>query len=130
MLLCNRHHRLHMPLLLDRWRSCSHQPIFFLLWILTLSLFIFAFQEAVRFIDYAPMVFRKIREFYGISAQKYLQSVGPEQLVGNMVLGNLSSLSELCSEGKSGAFFYYTADGRFMIKTVSVSTGRSNQLRY
>lgn len=65
------------------------------------------------------MLFRKIREFFGVSSHDYLQSVGPEQLVGNMVLGNLASLSELCSEGKSGAFFYYTADGRFLIKTVS-----------
>lgn len=76
-------------------------------------------MEAVRFIDYAPMVFRKLREFFGVTSQAYLQSVGPEQLVGNMVLGNLASLSELCSEGKSGAFFYYTADGRFLIKTIT-----------
>jgi 1-phosphatidylinositol-4-phosphate 5-kinase len=73
-----------------------------------------------RFIDYAPMVFRKIREeCSGISEEEYLRSVGPEQLLGNMVLGNLSSLAELSTEGKGGAFFYYTADGRFMIKTVT-----------
>lgn len=35
------------------------------------------------------------------------------------ISGNLSSLSELVSEGKSGSLFYYTTDGRFMIKTVS-----------
>eukprot|EP00923_Selenidium_pygospionis_P011050 GHVN01019247.1.p1 GENE.GHVN01019247.1~~GHVN01019247.1.p1 ORF type:complete len:959 (-),score=151.24 GHVN01019247.1:1516-4392(-) len=79
--------------------------------------------EAVRFIDYSPMVFRKMREWFGVGHYDYLKSVGPEQLVGNMVLGNLSSLSELCSQGKSGAFFYYTSDGRFMIKTVR-SVGR------
>lgn len=67
-----------------------------------------------RFIDYAPMVFqrhalfqepggvfRKIRASFGIHSEDYLRSVGPEQLLGNMVLGNLSSLSELSSEGKS-----------------------------
>eukprot|EP01054_Gregarina_sp_Poly1_P011196 Gregarina_sp_Poly_1__11195@NODE_916_length_5724_cov_311_910553_g651_i0_p1_GENE_NODE_916_length_5724_cov_311_910553_g651_i0NODE_916_length_5724_cov_311_910553_g651_i0_p1_ORF_typecomplete_len1136_score166_09PIP5K/PF01504_18/0_00028_NODE_916_length_5724_cov_311_910553_g651_i023165414 len=74
--------------------------------------------SAVRFIDYAPMVFRKLRETAGLQGPEYLRSVGPEQLVGNMVLGNLSSMSELCSEGKSGALFYYTADGRFLVKTV------------
>lgn len=78
--------------------------------------------RAVRFIDYAPLVFRKLRELFGVSAESYLRSVGPEQLLGNMVLGNLSSLSELVSEGKSGAFFYYTADGKFMIKTVPRTT--------
>jgi len=72
-----------------------------------------------RFVDYAPMVFQRIRNSFGIQHDDYLRSVGPEQLLGNMVLGNLSSLSELSSEGKSGAFFYYTADGNYMLKTVS-----------
>merc|ERR1740138_1953997 len=72
-----------------------------------------------RFIDYAPLVFQRIRSSFGIYTDDYLRSVGPEQLLGNMVLGNLSSLSELSSEGKSGAFFYYTADGKYMMKTVT-----------
>jgi len=76
--------------------------------------------KVTRFIDYAPLVFRKLREeISGISEADYIRSVGPEQLLGNMVLGNLSSLAEQTSEGKGGAFFYYTADGRFMIKTVT-----------
>merc|ERR1719424_351036 len=56
---------------------------------------------------------------FGIQNDEYLRSVGPEKLLGNMMLGNLSSLSELSSEGKSGAFFYYTADGKYMMKTVT-----------
>eukprot|EP00931_Biecheleriopsis_adriatica_P059446 TRINITY_DN35567_c0_g2_i1.p1 TRINITY_DN35567_c0_g2~~TRINITY_DN35567_c0_g2_i1.p1 ORF type:complete len:894 (+),score=178.44 TRINITY_DN35567_c0_g2_i1:242-2683(+) len=75
--------------------------------------------QITRFIDYAPMVFQRIRSSFGILDDEYVRSVGPEQLLGNMVLGNLSSLSELSSEGKSGAFFYYTADGKYMMKTVS-----------
>jgi Ca2+-binding EF-hand superfamily protein len=76
--------------------------------------------KVTRFIDYAPLVFRKLREeISGISEADYTRSVGPEQLLGNMVLGNLSSLAEQTTEGKGGAFFYYTADGRFMIKTVT-----------
>jgi len=71
-----------------------------------------------RFIDYAPLVFQRIRSGFGIQHDDYLRSIGPEQLLGNLVLGNLASLSELSSEGKSGAFFYYTADGSYMIKTV------------
>jgi len=72
-----------------------------------------------RFIDYSPMVFQRIRRSFGIQNDEYLRSVGPERLLGNMVLGNLASLSELTSEGKSGAFFYYTADGKYMMKTVT-----------
>jgi hypothetical protein len=73
-----------------------------------------------RFIDYCPLMFRKMREMRNIDTATYLRSIGPEQLIGNMILGNLSSLSEMSSEGKSGAFFYYTADGNFMIKTISL----------
>merc|ERR1740123_767621 len=71
------------------------------------------------FVDYAPFVFQRIRSSFGINHDEYLRSVGPEQLLGNMMLGNLSSLSELSSEGKSGAFFYCTADGKYMMKTVT-----------
>eukprot|EP00742_Colponemidia_sp_Colp-10_P009217 GILJ01010035.1.p1 GENE.GILJ01010035.1~~GILJ01010035.1.p1 ORF type:complete len:840 (-),score=150.67 GILJ01010035.1:293-2812(-) len=73
----------------------------------------------VRFIDYAPMIFRRLRETFGIDADSYLSSIGPEQLLANLMLGNLSSLSELCSTGKSGSFFYFSADGNYMLKTVS-----------
>lgn len=76
-------------------------------------------MSLTRFIDFAPMVFQKIRASFGIQESHYLRSVGPEQLLGNMILGNLSSLAELSSEGKSGAFFYYTADGNYMMKTVT-----------
>ncbi|CAK51418.1 phosphatidylinositol-4-phosphate 5-kinase. phosphatidylinositol-4-phosphate 5-kinase [Eimeria tenella] len=74
---------------------------------------------AVRFTDYSPMVFRHLREMFKIDKTVYIHSIGPEQVVSNMLLGSLSSLCELVSEGKSGAVFYYTADGKFIIKTVS-----------
>jgi len=35
-----------------------------------------------------------------------------------MFNANFKSLSELCSSGKSGSFFYYTNDGNFMLKTI------------
>jgi len=76
-------------------------------------------KTITRFVDFAPLVFQKIRSSFGINEDDYLHSSGPEQLLGNMVLGNLSSFSELSSEGKSGAFFYYTADGKYMMKTVT-----------
>lgn len=39
-------------------------------------------------------------------------------LVGSLLMGNVQSLKEQCSTGKSGSFFYYTADSRFMLKTI------------
>ena len=34
-------------------------------------------------------------------------------------MGNIMSLKEQCSTGKSGSFFYYTADTKYMLKTIS-----------
>lgn len=76
-------------------------------------------KATTQFVDYAPMIFRKIREAFDISHESYVRSIGPEQLLGNMLLGNLSSLSELSTSGKSGALFFYTSDGRYLLKTVS-----------
>ena len=76
-------------------------------------------DDSVRLVDYAPMVFRKLREHFGIDSRSYMRSIGPEQMLSNLFLGDLSSLSELSSEGKSGSFFYYTADTKYMVKTIS-----------
>lgn len=70
-----------------------------------------------KFTDYAPQVFNEIRRHFGIT--NYVHSVGPENLLGNLILGKLSSLSELSSSGKSGSFFYFTDDSKYMIKTIS-----------
>ena len=37
-------------------------------------------------------------------------SLGPEQIMGELLLGTMGSMSELMSEGKSGSFFYYSND--------------------
>ncbi|KAJ3165157.1 Phosphatidylinositol-4-phosphate 5-kinase [Irineochytrium annulatum] len=60
-----------------------------------------------KFKDYAPWVFREIREGFGVDAVEYLLS-----LTGKYVL------SELGSPGKSGSFFYFSQDYRFIIKTI------------
>jgi 1-phosphatidylinositol-4-phosphate 5-kinase len=75
-------------------------------------------KEKSNFIDYAPMVFRHIRQICGISEQSYMYSVGPEQVLGNLLLGNLTSFTEKLSDGKSGSFFFYSHDEKFMIKSI------------
>ncbi|KAJ3036745.1 Phosphatidylinositol-4-phosphate 5-kinase [Rhizophlyctis rosea] len=60
-----------------------------------------------KFKDYAPWVFRMIRESFHVDPAEYLLS-----LTGKYVL------SELGSPGKSGSFFYYSQDYRFIIKTI------------
>lgn len=74
-------------------------------------------NKVYEFFDFAPKVFSQIRKFYQID-EIYLKSIGPESLIGELQMGNLSCLSEQSSTGKSGSFFYYTSDGRFMLKTI------------
>ncbi|AFZ79069.1 phosphatidylinositol-4-phosphate 5-kinase, putative [Theileria equi strain WA] len=78
----------------------------------------------IIFKEYAPLVFKEIRSISGLSASDYMDSISPEQIVGNMVLGNLSTMSELVSEGKSGSLFYYTIDGKLIIKTITKRCAR------
>lgn len=58
---------------------------------------------------------------YCISTEDYLKSIGPETMFGNLLSGNVDSLSEVTSTGKSGSFFYYSPDGKYTVKTISRS---------
>jgi hypothetical protein len=84
-------------------------------------------RTSIDFKDYAPLVFRRIRALFGISDREYMLSLGPEQILGELLLGTMGavrspivcsillsriclpalvrsrtgSLAELFSEGKS-----------------------------
>ena len=74
-----------------------------------------------QFFDFCPRVFHQLRRMYGITAEAYRKSIGLETLYGELMMGNVISLSGERSTGKSGSFFYYTADSRYMLKTISHS---------
>ena len=59
-----------------------------------------------RFKDYAPLVFRQIRERFGIEAPDYMLSLTSEYV-----------LVEMFTNSKSGSFFFYSSDFRFILKT-------------
>jgi len=40
-------------------------------------------------------------------------------VLNNLLKGELTSFKELTSSGKSGSFFYYSANGKFILKTIS-----------
>ncbi len=63
-----------------------------------------------KFKDYSPEVFRMIREKFNINPADYLMCV----------CGNFQYL-EFISNSKSGQFFFYTHDRKYMIKTVTQS---------
>jgi len=72
-----------------------------------------------KFFDYAPSIFHELRRLFGIKNEDYLKSIGPESMLNGLIKGNLSTLAELTSSGKSGSFFYYSADGKYTLKTIS-----------
>jgi 1-phosphatidylinositol-4-phosphate 5-kinase len=39
--------------------------------------------------------------------------------MASLMMGEVNSMTSLTSQGKSGSFFYYTADGKYMLKTMS-----------
>ena len=66
-----------------------------------------AAKHDFRFKDYAPWVFRHLRALFHLDPADYLVSLTSRIL-----------LSELGSPGKSGSFFYFSRDYRFVIKTL------------
>jgi hypothetical protein len=59
-----------------------------------------------KFKTYAPKVFARIREFFNVDSLSYMGSVCGD-----------SNYVEFISNSKSGQFFFYSHDGRYMIKT-------------
>ena len=47
-----------------------------------------------------------------------MKSIGPDAMFSSLLKGDLATLSELTSTGKSGSFFYYSADSKFTLKTI------------
>jgi len=64
-------------------------------------------------------LFRDIRRAFGVSEETFLASLGIKQVLGGLLMGDMRNVAERVSEGRSGSFFYYSHDGKFMVKTVS-----------
>lgn len=60
-----------------------------------------------KFKDYAPWVFRHLRSKFMLDPADYLMSLTSKYI-----------LSELGSPGKSGSFFYFSRDYKYIIKTI------------
>ncbi|RLN97268.1 hypothetical protein BBJ28_00023917 [Nothophytophthora sp. Chile5] len=58
------------------------------------------------FHDYEPHAFKKIRERFGVNNEAYLQSLS-------------ATAKERLSEGASGAFMFFSADGSLIVKSTS-----------
>lgn len=71
-----------------------------------------------HFSSYCPYVFADIRKIYGIDDEKFLASIGSESLISSLMKGELRAFTELTSSGKSGSFFFYSVDGKYVLKTI------------
>ena len=47
-----------------------------------------------QFYDFSPRVFHQIRMLYRITPNEYLKSIGPENIIGSMITGNITTLNE------------------------------------
>ncbi|KAG1707177.1 hypothetical protein DVH05_026373 [Phytophthora capsici] len=63
-------------------------------------------SDGVVFKDFAPHVFRRLREVAKVSSASYRNSLQ-------------QTTKERVSEGKSGAFFYFTEDRKYVVKTLT-----------
>ncbi|CAH0473263.1 unnamed protein product [Peronospora belbahrii] len=63
-------------------------------------------RHPFKFKDYSPDVFRQVRRHFGIDLADYM-----------LTLSGDFNFIEFMSNSKSGQFFFYSHDGRFMIKT-------------
>ncbi|RLN89290.1 hypothetical protein BBJ28_00014015 [Nothophytophthora sp. Chile5] len=64
------------------------------------------FGKSIKFWSFCPASFRNIRLTFGISDAEYIQMFG-------------ATTKERFSEGRSGAFMFFTSDERLIVKTMS-----------
>jgi 1-phosphatidylinositol-4-phosphate 5-kinase len=69
-------------------------------------------DQPVYFVDYCPNIFKRLRRHYGIKFEDYIKSMS-------------TTTKERFTEGKSGAFLYFTGDQKYIVKTCS-----STELQY
>ena len=77
-------------------------------------------QEEIFFLkEFAGIIFNNIRLLLGIDKDTFIISISPQEFVTEIMISSQTIFEELCSTGKSGSLFYYTRDGRFIVKTIS-----------
>ena len=76
-------------------------------------------QEIFRIKEYAGIVFNSIRKLYGYDKESFIQSISPQVFITEMIISNTTSIEELFNTGSSGSLFYYTKDGKLILKTIS-----------
>ncbi len=71
--------------------------------------------QSFSFVDLEPSIFSLLRTTFGITPKKYRESFK----IRNAADIDKEGMLEKFTEGKSGSFFYFTRDFRYIIKTVT-----------
>ncbi len=71
--------------------------------------------RSFSFVDLEPSIFSLLRTTFGITPKKYRESFK----IRNAADIDKEGMLEKFTEGKSGSFFYFTRDFRYIIKTVT-----------
>jgi len=75
-------------------------------------------SDRILFTDYAPKVFGYLRRrVYGVNDDAYFKSILPIADASKIAVDLVAKFSE----GRSGAFFFFTRDMRYLIKTLTHS---------
>ena len=71
------------------------------------------FNRLFSFRSFAAEVFMDLRKQKGVSNENYLASLDPDAV--------MATFSDKYSEGRSGSFFVFSPDKRFIIKTIEAT---------
>ena len=75
-------------------------------------------QETFFLKEYAGIIFNNIRRYLGFEKDAFISSISPQDFITELMISSQTIFEELCSTGKSGSLFYYTRDGKFIVKTI------------
>ena len=75
-------------------------------------------QESFMIKEYAGVVFNNIRRLFGYDKESFVQSISPQVFITEIIISNTTSIEEFFNTGSSGSLFYYTRDGKFILKTI------------
>ena len=75
-------------------------------------------EEVFILKEFAGIIFNNIRLYLGFDKDDFISSISPQDFITELMISNQTIFEELCSTGKSGSLFYYTRDGKFIVKTI------------
>ena len=75
-------------------------------------------HESFMIKEYAGIVFNNIRRLYNYDKESLIQSISPQVFITDIIISNTTSIEEFFNTGSSGSLFYYTRDGKFILKTI------------